>query len=86
MITVCRWRAVSPELMTVVCRLKCSSVVVIIVGHAPHELTPSQRKDAFWSSIWAVTDDLARELPQAMWLFALDANARVGSVRSIFRR
>ena len=80
--TIVQWRAVSPLMMYVVLRWSTGHLVIALVGHAPPECSSEATKETFWPILWHTTAELLQRYPSAFWLHALDANARVGSVRS----
>ena len=78
------WEGDNPRLMHAIVKLTNSSLLIVVVGHAPHSGADESEKCEFWCSLLDSATKLSTKFPHAEFTFCVDANARVGSVQSPF--
>ena len=72
----------SSRLLFVTVALGIDAIVGIISGHAPCVDDAEQDRREFWEQLTAMTERMKRKWTNITLLLGIDANARVGSVRS----
>ena len=80
---VVHWHVCGPRLLYAILQHPGKHVRFgVFVGHAPHELAPAQTKDTWWDALDSQLTRARAKYSGLEWYFALDANARVGSIVS----